>query len=703
MNFLYPTFLFGLAAISIPIAIHLFNFRRTRKVYFTNVAFLKNVDTTTSSFRRLKHILILIARVAFIAFLVLAFAQPFIPASQNREQSALQNKGLTSIYIDNSLSMQNESGKSRNVDVAVDQIEQVLKILPNTPSYQLLTNDFESRDQFVASSDKLKDRLTEINLSNTSRSLDAVYRRQKSLLEKYSSSPQNQVFWFSDFQKSTAGELEKIALDTLNQYFIVPVQAEERTNVFVDSLWLTTPFVKEMESNILNVRFVNSGAEAVDNLPVKLFVDEKQVASSTISLEADAEGIMEFTFTVQDKGFKKGRIAFEDYPVTFDNEYYFVINAAPIVNIVHLYQEPRTQYIASVFGNESVFKVKSFNINNADLAQVKTSDLVVIENLASIDVALRNQLNEFVKAGGSLLIFPGTQPDVNTYGQLLSSLGVRSLSKPSVVSSSVNVSPVAYSASDDSPINTLAAPDMRNPFFESIFENTTQKEMINMPFANPVLEWRNTGTALLQFRNNQPFLSQFNSQQGKTYLVASPLDVKYSNFPKHALFVPVLYKIAAMSKSQEKLSHTFQEPNIAVEVNSAAAEQVYKLKKDNFEIIPSQRKSGNQLVFELPQPGQATGSEMPESGYYELNLDNKTERILAFNYDKKESDMKTFSPQELQKIFGNKKNVQVYNSVKDGDFAEDFKAKNVGQNLWKYCLLAALFFLLTEIALIRFL
>jgi outer membrane scaffolding protein for murein synthesis (MipA/OmpV family) len=227
--------------------------------------------------------------------------------------------------------------------------------------------------------------------------------------------------------------------------------------------------------------------------------------------------------------------------------------------------------------------------------------------------------------------------------------------------------------------------------------------MINMPYANPVLEWRNTGTALLQFRNNQPFLSQFNSQQGKTYLVASPLDTKYSNFPKHALFVPVLYKIAALSKSQERLSYTFQEPDIAVEVNSSGAEQVYKLKKENFEVIPSQRKSGNQLIFELPQPGQTTGSEMPQSGYYELTLDNKTERILAFNYDKKESDMKNYSPQELQKIFGNKKNVQVYNSVKDGDFAEDFKAKNVGQSLWKYCLLAALFFLLTEIALIRFL
>ena len=108
MQFLFPTFLWGLLASSIPVIIHLFNFRRTKKVLFTNVAFLKAVNTTTSSFRRLKHLLIMAARIAFIAALVLAFAQPFLPSKSGKGVKA---GGVASVYIDNSLSMQNELDK----------------------------------------------------------------------------------------------------------------------------------------------------------------------------------------------------------------------------------------------------------------------------------------------------------------------------------------------------------------------------------------------------------------------------------------------------------------------------------------------------------------------------------------------------------------------------------------------------------------
>jgi hypothetical protein len=167
--------------------------------------------------------------------------------------------------------------------------------------------------------------------------------------------------------------------------------------------------------------------------------------------------------------------------------------------------------------------------------------------------------------------------------------------------------------------------------------------------------------------------------------------------------VPVLYKIASLSKSRERLSYSFQESNIAVEVSNTAADQVYKLRKDKFEVIPAQRKSANQLIFELPQANQTSGSQIPESGYYELVINDKTERILAFNYDKDESRMEVYSPDELKESFANHKNVQVFDTMKDGSFIDDFKANNIGQSLWKYCLWAALFFLLVEIALIRFL
>src|SRR5438128_4331517 len=102
MQFTYPEFLFALSALSIPIIIHLFNFRRFKKIAFTNVRFLKEIKQDTRSRSRLKHLLILLSRLLAVTFLVLAFAQPFIPANKNNIVGGTRNVG---IYLDNSFSM----------------------------------------------------------------------------------------------------------------------------------------------------------------------------------------------------------------------------------------------------------------------------------------------------------------------------------------------------------------------------------------------------------------------------------------------------------------------------------------------------------------------------------------------------------------------------------------------------------------------
>jgi hypothetical protein len=82
MNFVYPSFLWALTALSIPIIIHLFNFRKTTRIYFSSNRFLRQVQEATTAKRRLKHYLILFSRLLFLLFLVLAFAQPIIPARE---------------------------------------------------------------------------------------------------------------------------------------------------------------------------------------------------------------------------------------------------------------------------------------------------------------------------------------------------------------------------------------------------------------------------------------------------------------------------------------------------------------------------------------------------------------------------------------------------------------------------------------------
>ena len=427
MQFLFPTFLWGLLAAAIPVIIHLFNFRRTKKILFTNVAFLRAVNTTTSSFRRLKHLLIMAARMAFITCLVLAFAQPFLPSKSGK---GVKSGGVASIYIDNSLSMQNELDKKSYLDKAIGKVEELLTAFPQGSQLQLVTNDFSSDEHSVGNAQQIKDRTTSIKFTHTPRSFDNVVKRQANLASKHNSQGGNQYLWFSDFQKSTSGDLSKLKLDSTSRLFVIPVQAKALQNVFVDSVWLNTPFVRELASNQLTFRLFNTGERSVENLQVKLFIDETQVSSTITSVNAKSSATANFTFNVKNKGFKKARISFDDTPITFDNDYYFVLNAAPTIKVLHLFgQASSGRYVPTVFANDSVFAFKSFSASNVDIGQFKTANLVVLEGVQNIDGAIKSALQTFVRAGGSVFVVPSQSPDLQSYNGFLNSFRTKMQAK----------------------------------------------------------------------------------------------------------------------------------------------------------------------------------------------------------------------------------------------------------------------------------
>lgn len=708
MSFLFPSFLWGLLALAVPVAIHLFNFRRTRRVYFSNVALLQTVQTTTRSFRRLRDWLILLARCLFLAALVAAFAQPFIPSKSNL---GLSRQGATSLYVDNSFSMQNEEANNaphrRYIDIAVGKLDQLLTLFRNASSLQLLTNDFSADEQQTATAEAIRDRLASVKLAHTPRTLEAVYRRQRNLLAGTGRGGTHQLFWFSDFQKSTAGDLSRLKIDTADRLFVVPITAQAQRNVAVDSVWLTTPFVREMQNNSLNVRLQNSGREAVQNLPIRLYLDDIQVSTASVNLPANGTGDVTLTVNVTKKGFHRGRVFFDDQPITFDNDYYFVIEASPAIRVLHLYGQKTNgsalgpDYIQSVFENDSLFTFRQFSAQNFDVGQLKGTDLVVLEGVPQISGTLRTELDQFVKQGGSMVVIPPARPDAGSYGSFLNSLNV-----PGLQVNPVDVAPIP-----------VAEPDRRNPFFADVFQQGFRQEVLNMPQAVPVWQW-NGGDRLLTLRSGQTFLTQSRvgggtaSRQGQLYILASPLSTDYGNLAQHALFVPVMYKMAALSVRPQRTAYSFDDNVLTFPATANAANTadraVYKLKNKSLEIIPVQRVVGNQLVLELPKANQLTAGQTVDAGYYELQRTGpdgapQTERIIALNHGRAESQMAFYSPAELRQIFANQPNVEVFDSIQDADFGAALERENLGTNLWPYFLMAALGFLLLEIGLVRFL
>jgi hypothetical protein len=365
-----------------------------------------------------------------------------------------------------------------------------------------------------------------------------------------------------------------------------------------------------------------------------------------------------------------------------------------MIQILHLYQQrSAADYIGKVFDNDSLFNYRTYNISNVDVGQFKNANLIVLEGVEQINGSFKASLEEFIRKGGSIFIIPPTQADVASYNQFLNPFGIQRITP-----NAVPIAPQSQLA--------VAEPNKQNPFYADVFERTTVQGVVNTPNMQPALSWSGVGEKVLIFKNLQNFITLTTANQGKIYLCASPLEKAYGNFAEHAFFVPTMFKVASLSVKQERAAYNFSEGSIKLGVVNARKNATYKLKSvtkpnDKLEIIPIQRVTENELVLELPKSSQLADNQVLESGYYELQLDGKTEKLLALNHDSEESKMDFYQPEELKNLFAGQKNITVFDNLLDGDFVKTFQENNIGTPLWKYCIILALVFLLIEILLIR--
>jgi hypothetical protein len=670
MKFLYPEFLFGLFTLAIPIIIHLFNFRKSKKVYFSSIRFLQNIKKSTSQKRKLKHYLILFSRLLFLTFLVLAFAQPFLPGTDRNPQAE-----SVYVYLDNSSSMSNRTeGTTTSLNLGMDYLSKILELYPTNTSYKLVTNEFAPFSNTLKSVSEIEEIMTEVRLSTISRTLPEAYSRLTS--SSVNETARNKdIFVITDFQKSTVGDLSQINFDTLDQVFIAPIQFRQTKNIFVDTVFLSNPFLVADEKNKLNVVLKNSGLEDADEVPLKLFINNIQTASSVLTIPAGGEQAITFEISFNLEQVNKCRISFEDYPVTFDNDFYFVLRLENKINILEISHEAGISPIGLVYGNSGLFAYASQNADNLDYNLIRQNDLVIVNGLNSIDNSLSLELNNHIDQGGSVLIIPGENADISGYQYLV---------------------PSARAATADTTRISIAMPDLNDPFFENIFESSNER--FDMPNALPVISWGGQQLNLLKLRNNLNFLSGFRSQ-GTVFVLASPLDDQFTNFHRHALFVPVMYRMASLSKkSFEAPYYNINLPTISLRLDSLNKQDIFKMLDANQEneLIPNQRISVNELVMELPK-------NTLQPGYYELMLGTQSRATLAFNLDKNESYLEQLSQDEIFSAFDNKSNLTIFD-VNDADnFSKEVKKNKFGVPLWKYAIILSLLFLLAEVLLIRFL
>lgn len=673
MAFLYPTFLLALAAVAIPIVLHLIQLRRAKRVEFSNVKFIQVSKDLTASQRNLKEILILFCRIFFIVFLVLAFAQPFLPAS---ESATPADSSQVTVAIDNSLSMQNihEEEDLSLLTVAVDQAKQILDLFPSTVAVSVNSNTNHNRAATVSVGEASHE-LDDLDFTTRPAFVNLVTS------PVMASSSSEHVFLISDFQKSVFEPGILARLDSSKHYHLVPLRAASTSNVFIDSVYLDDEFIRANGESLLHVRIYNAGDKAIPDCPIKLVIDNEQIAALSIDLPAKQSTEAAIGFTFRGEGIKKAYLEVEDYPVEFDNSYYFVLVPSSKLIIAEITNSNGSP-IQRLYSKEPLFQTSHFTAGNIDYSRLGTADLIMLQGLEDIPAALVSTLSDYVQNGGSLVVIPGGAGEGDSYARLMQALSI----------------PASYtSPSAKATKTTLVAPEQDNPFFRSIFSDYDTK--MQMPGAIRSLVWSRSSADILKFRGGVPFLSRFDRGRGQVYLMAAPLSGEYNELVNHALFVPVMYRLAISSYKQERqIAYRLSSSAVSIPVSEGVGrEGIYKLVKDSTEFIPEQQQRGGKLIFNVPP-------DMDQAGFYELRLNDKPITTFAFNFDKQESFLDQYTPTNLKTLVGaDKANIHVYDYGDSFSVKGEFEKRFFGVKLWKYCLILCLIFLMAEIALIRFL
>ena len=673
MSFVYPWFLWALLAIALPIIIHLFHFRRFKTVYFTNVKFLKEVKEQTSARSKLKHLLVLLARIMAVIALVLAFSMPFIPAKNGTSRAG--NKDV-SIYFDNSFSMSAESEDVRLVEKARTRITEIINAYGVDDRIQILTADFEGRDQRLLSKEDARTRVNEIKVTYKVRSLSKVLARQKQAV-KAGNNRLKELYIVSDFQKNIS-DLDMYQDSTID-LTIVPLQSVQNQNVAIDSAWFQSPVQSLNQPNPLIVKVRNLSKKEIPGLRMSLQIDNQTRPLGTLNLPALTAIYDTVDVPVLRTGWHEAKLNIADFPVEFDNDYYFTFKVDEQVNILQIYQDQPNQFIQASFADNDYFKATAQQVGQLNYAAFAEYDLVILDELPSVPTGLISELKNYVSNAGNVVLFPHPEANVADYNNLCKQFRANT-----------------YTSFEEQE-RKVSYVNFQEFIFNDVFEE--RRSNLKLPITSSNYKFSRKASTqeevILRYRDGGSFIGKYKMDKGHLFLCAAPLRLDYSDLVKNGeIFVPMLYKMALSATSENKIAYIIgQDEVLETDNRTTTAEMVYKMKGAQTSFIPEQRNMGNRMVLGM-------NNQVQEAGFYNLYL--SPESVLdkfSFNYDRKESYLSFYTPEELVKLLGNQ--VAVIEGTNRNDFQEVINAQSKGSPLWKFCLFACLFFLALETALIR--
>ncbi len=638
MQFKYPALLYALFLLLIPILIHLFQLRRFQKVAFTNVSFLKKVSMQTRKSSQIKKWLVLMLRLFGIAAIVIAFAEPF-----KASVTALNSTKETTLYIDNSFSMQANGAKGPLLNSA---LQDLLGQIQPKATVNWFTNNSSKKGVSVQ---ELKEDFFNIKYTQKQLSPKQVLLKADAFFSKDETSDKRLIY-ISDFQKKTP--FPKVS----DRY---KVDAVQLTSLLQQNIAIDSAYVVSNNTGATQL-IVALSATQMASTPVSVSLFNQGILSSKIAVNFNKNRKQNITFDIDTTPGFKGSITITDNGLSYDNNLYFSVNSPKKIKVLSI-------HTANAGFLKRLFTTKEFEYTTQDAKTLNYNLLsqqncIILNELKNIDTSLSNALQDFSQNGGSVLIIPAIDIDVSSYNTLLRNLNLGAFERQLVQQK--KISNIAFD----------------HPLYSDVFEKRITN--FQFPTLNSFYTITSQAPTLLGFEDEKPFLLGINNN----YLATAAFNTQNSNFSSAALIVPTLYNIARSSIAPPKLYYTIAS-SVSFGVSAKlSGDEILHIKDSIINFIPPQKIKANKVVI--------TTNEYPKSaGTFSINNADEYIESVSYNYNRDESNVVYGDVKKWDGVTPHQSINSLFDAILKNNTITDF---------WKWFALLALLFLIAEMLVLKF-
>jgi len=705
MNFLNPAALIALFAVSIPILIHLLNLRKLKKIDFSTLMFLKEIQKSKMRRIKLKQLLLLALRIGIITLLVLTFAKPVYEGYSFNNDAG--GKSTVLIFIDDSFSMDASDVSGQYFSQAKNSVKEILNNYKESDEIILIPSSFTGYKNSIGingGKKEITDSLEQLKLSNKPFYFNDALIKAGQILDN-SINPNKDVFVISDFQRINGGvSASEIKTENYEDVNFILINTGERTsvNLSLDSFKVNTKIPAKFGNIRVSVNLSNHSPDPVSGISLKLFLNDKLTEETSADVSANSSNRKEFSFTAEKAGDLHGFIelsgnSLQNDEFDQDNRIYFDVFIPEKINVGMIGNSNEFRFINTVLNSAQDLSGDNAENNDNKLFEINISDRLD-ESIFSNDVLLISSgnnysdrdselLSEFLTAGKGIFIFPNEYTDIQNFN--------------SEISSKLYIPQIGSFNTDENANKNLkfGKIDFENPIMSEIFRNNqlniTSDSFLDSPGIKKFYELllNDKSIPVIMLSDGKPFITETELPKGKMLLSAVSGETGFSDFPLNNIFPPLIIRSIFFLNSDFGFSNE----------NYIGASNIIPVKGLN-NIFSITTPENNTIELNTELSGSSNDfyilpytETAKDKGLYLLKDSSGNQFGVSLNIDSRESDPGRMDDEEIVKYFNNAGIADAEIISNTNEISVLINNKRTGTSLWKFFLIAALILLAAEI------